>query len=327
MHKPFVLLLIVTFQLSPVIAQSKTPKCVPREKTDRELAELRGQVKSINTYKAWYMEDEKTGMRVEGKRELEEEALYDKNGGQTKWRNVNYLPHDPKSMITANYVCDANNRIAEVRYARLDGSLTGRTTYAYDPKGRKIEMAVYSPEGTLERKETYGYDKKGNLSEEITTQHIRPEHFTPKRNDVYATTKDIYKYDDKRNKIEHKALSSNGSLYAIWTYNYDSKNRMTKHTRIDEKGRIQDRYVYKYDGKGKLTEEIHYSNFCYYRDGQMCEGSVNSGDGIFYYATKTIYEYDRKANWIKRSEFSMGDEKSKGAYEPDTVMYRQIKYY
>jgi hypothetical protein len=284
-------------------------------------------VKSIRTYKSWFTKDEKTGMKVERKPELEEEVFYDTKGNQTKGRNVNYLPADPKDRLTANYTCDAKGRISEIRYLSADGSLAKRITYEYDEKGRERERADYFSDGILERKETYSYDDEGNLIEEIEKQQVHPEHFNPKRYDVYVITKTTHKYDDKGNKIADILFFPDGSLSATWTYSYDSNNQMVKHTRIDKEGRLQDQYIYKYDDDGKLVEEIHYANFCYHQDGRMCEGSVNSGDGIFYYVTKTTYEYDRQGNWIKKPEFSMGGEKNKGFYEPQTVLYRKISYY
>lgn len=327
MRKGFVAILVILFFALPGVAQSNALKCAPVKKSDWELDGARGKVKNIRTYKASFTEDEKTGAKVEEKRELEEEVSYDTKGNQTKWRNVNYLPVDPKDKLKATYTCDAKGRVSETRYLRVDGSLAKRITSDYDEQGREKERAYYFPDGILERKETYSYDEAGNLIEEIAKQQAHPEHFNPKRYDVYIVTKTSYKHDDKGNKIEELLFYPDGSLYATWTYSYDSNNRVIKHTQIDKEGRLQDQYIYKYDDEGRLVEEIHYANFCFYQDGRMCEGSVNSGDAIFYYATKTTYEYDRQGNWIKQSEFSMGSEKNKGFYEPDTTLYRKISYY
>ena len=319
----FSILILLTLTTA---AQSIGPKCAPVDKPDWELDGLRGRVKSVRTYKAWFYGG-KNGLKAERKRELEEEVSYDPKGNQTKWRNVNYLPADPKDRFTAGYTCDAHNRISEARYTRANGSLAKRITYVYDERGREKERADYSPDGTLERKETYTYDDKGNLIEEVDKQQVHPEHYVPKRYDVYVTTKVTLKYDDKGNKVEEKHFYPDGSLYASWVYGYDLNNRMIKSTRFDKEGRPEDQVTYKYDDAGKLIEEVNYANFCYHRDGRMCEGSVNSGDGVFYYATKVIYEYDPQGNWIKQSEFSMGGEKKQSAYEPETVLYREISYY
>ena len=69
------------------------------------------------------------------------------------------------------------------------------------------------------------------------------------------------------------------------------------------------------------------ANFCYERNGQMCKGSVYSGDVMFYYLTKTTYEYDRAGNWIGQKQFSMGGEENTGRFEPDHVLSRRISYY
>ena len=321
------LLSILIFLTLTIAAQSIGPKCAPVDKSDWDLDGLRGRVKSTRTYKAWFADGESNGLKVEQKRELEEEVSYDPKGHQTEWRNVNYLPADPKYKLTAGHICDAYNRISETRYIRADGSLVKRITYVYDEKEREKERAYYFPDGTLERKETYTYDDKGNMIEEVDKQQVHPEHYSPKRYDVYVTSKVTLKYDERGNKVEEKHFKTDGSLYASWVYSYDLNSRLNKSTRYDKEGRLGDQVIKKYDDTGKLIEEINYLNFCYHQDGRMCEGSVNSGDGVFYYATKVTYEYDRQGNWIKQSEFSMGGEESKSAYEPMKVLYREISYY
>ena len=315
---------------SLVSGQTSGSKCAPIEETDWNEDEMRGRVKTVQTYKTWFTKNQQPGVITASKPELEEEATYDPKGNQISWRNRNYLPAgpaDPKDTFTVEYGCDRANRVTEVRYKPLVGPSFKKTVYSYDEKGHNRERADYSPDGTLERLESYAYDDNENLREEIARQHVHPEHFVPKRDDVYITTKTLFEYDTNRNKTKEQHLSPDGSLYATWIFKYDPNNRMIKHTRIDKVGRLQDQFIYKYDRRNRLIEERHYANFCYQRDDQMCKGSVNSGDGMFYYLTRTTYEYDRRGNWINQRQFSMGGEKSTRRYEPDHLLSRRISYY
>jgi len=303
------------------------PACKPIQKPDWERDDLRGRVKTIRTFKTWFSKNQKSGVMVKRHPELEEEASYDPNGNLINWKNPYRLPLDPDDKVIVEYGCDSSNRIAEIRYKRLKDSAFRRTVYSYDEKGRTREQADYFADGTIERLETYSYDDNGNRSEEIEKQQVHPEHFNPKRYDVYVTTKTSYAYDGKGNKIKETLSYPDGSLYATFQFTFDAKNRLIKKTRTDKIGRLEDEFTYRYDHKGQLLEERHYATFCYQRDGQMCKGSVYNGETMFYYLTKTTYEYDRVGNWIRQQQFSMGGEKNTGRLEPDHILTRQISYY
>ena len=122
-------------------------------------------------------------------------------------------------------------------------------------------------------------------------------------------------------------FSADGSPHTTWLFRLDDKKRLIKKTRIDKAGRFVDEVIYRYNRKGHLLEERDYANFCYQRDGQMCKGVVYSGDAMFYYLTKTAYEYDRLGNWTRQKQFSMGGEENTGRFEPDHILSRQILYY
>ena len=294
--------------------------------TDWQTDGLLGRVKNIRTYKTWFKKDDRTGRFVEGERDLEEEVTYDSSGNQTARNNTNELPAGTE-LLTPTNTEDSKQRTTEIRYSRSDGSLTLRITYAYDDKGRKIEEAHYFPDGTLEWRENYSLDEKGNTVEEVLTQQVHPEHFNPKRYDVYVTTKRIFKYDARNNPIEEKHLYPDGSLYATWVRTFDAKDRLTKEIRTDKQSRPEDLTINTYDSRGKLVEETHYSNFCYNRDGSMCEGTLTTEAGVFYYGTKTTYESDPTGNWIKQIEYKIRERAGVKAFEPSTAMYREITYY
>ena len=311
MNKLLTTILLVLICSLSLQAQTNTSTCAPGKESDWKRDDLLGRVKNIHTYKAWFRKDEKTGRMIEGESDLEEEASYDARGSQIEWKNRNYLPADPKDALTSTYICDATNRIVEIKFVRLDGSLVKRITYGYDDRGNKIEQADYFPDGTLERKEKYTLDSRGNMIEEVSTEQVHPEHFNPKRYDVYVTTKRTFKYDDRNNTTEEKHFYPDGSLYGTWINGYDSNGRLVKVVRTDKQNRLEDLNIYTYGSGRRLVEESHYSDFCYNRDGSMCEGSLNTDVGVFGYGTKTIYEYDARGNWIKQIEYASTSKKVK----------------
>ena len=323
-------LLLSTFVFSSLIsvvsAQSTGSPCTPLGDTDWGLVELCGRVKQVRVYKSWFKKDEKSGRVIEGKRELEEQASYDRSGNQITFSSINKGP-DGGEVLSPMKTFDSKNRMIEIRYTRPNGSFALWSKYAYDDKGNKVEEARYFPDGTLEWRARYVLDDRGNKIEEVLTVQAHPEHFTPKRYDVYVTTKRLFKYDGKNNQIEETHLYPNGSLYATWTRTFDAANRLLRELRIDKIGRPEELKLNTYDSRGNLLEETHYTNFCYNRDDSMCEGSLITDAGVFYYGTKTVYEYDGIGNWIKQMEYTIYESDGLKKFEPSTGMYRQIVYF
>ena len=320
--------LLIISHTALINAQTKPSKCAPPEKSDWERDGLRGRVKSTQTYKTWFTSDEKSGKLVEQRSVFPEEgAAYGSNGNRDGGGEVIHAPYDGKQLDSIRYLCDKHDRLKEIRFVATDGTSYARTGYLYDEKGFKKEKTDYFPDGSVERKETYNYDDAGNLIEEIEKQQVHPEHFNPKRYDVYVTTNAIFKWDSRKNKIEEKHFYPDGSLYATWIYKYDSKNRLIKETRTDKTGRLEDLWFHVYDRAGRPLAELHYANFCRERDGSFCKGTVHVEDGVFYYATKTIFKYDHRGNWIKQTEFTRGSKPDPGTWVISSILYRKLSYY
>lgn len=310
----------------PSAAQTSEPACAPAKESDWKRDELQGRVRSIRTYKTWFNEDKVSGRVVEGKRDLEEEASYDAEGNRTAWRNVNMLPLEPNDGPDVVYVCDAANRLAEVKLVGRDGALLQRDVHVYDAKGFEIEMSEFLADGRLERREKYSVDSKGNPLEIVSTQWVHPEHFTPKRSDVYVTTRQTNRYDERGNVIEEKHFYPDGSLYTTYASSYDSAGRRVKVARTDKQGRLEELTVYAYRG-GRVAVELNYINFCYNGDESMCKGSLTTEAGVFYYGTKTVYAYDARGNWVSQVEYEIKERAGKKSFEPSTGTYREITYY
>jgi hypothetical protein len=326
MRKPIFLLFLLSFCLCPAVAQTGRKQCVSIPESDWKLQDLTGKVKTTRTFKTWFSKNEKTGKMVEGKQEFEEEFHFNSKGNQVAWKNVNYLPTDPKDALTSVYTCNGK-KITEIKLLKRNGSLINRTTYGYDNKGNTIEEAVFFPDGTLERREKYILDAKGNIIEEVSTQQSHPEHFIPKRYDVYITTRRTFKYDDRGNAIEEKHFYPDGSLFGTWVSTYDAADRLIRLFRTDKQNRPEELEIYTFDNAGHLLEQLHYSNFCHTKDGQMCEGSLHTEVGIFEYGTKTVFIYDMHNNWKKQIEYVIQEKNGEKTFELSTALYRRLTYY
>jgi antitoxin component YwqK of YwqJK toxin-antitoxin module len=307
-------------------AQGDAATCDQLRDTDWQRDELCYRVRRIRTYEQWFKKDDRSGAVIAGEQRLEEETNYDRLGNQILRSSAKDVPHGTE-ILSPSYTRDFNGRIIETRYVRSDGTLSMRITYAYDDKGRKIEEAHYFPDDSLEWRQRYLLDEKGNTIEEVLTEQVHPEHFIPKRYDVYVTTKTIFKYDSQNNQIEEKAFYPNGSLCTTWVRSFDAENRMIKEFRSDKQNRPEDLTLNIYDRSGNLIQETHYSNFCYNRDGTMCDGKLTTDEGVFYYGTKTTYEYDAKRNWVKQTEYIILELAGEKSFEPSKKVYRKIAYY
>ena len=312
-------------QQQPMVTQTGGNQCIPTAELDWQLQGLKGEVKIARTFKTWFSKNEKTGKIVEGEQELEEEFRYDSKGNQTAWENTNYLPADSKNATTTAYTCVGKN-IAEVKLLKKDGSLIKRTTYGYDDNRNKIEEALFFPDGTLESRQKYTLDAKGDIVEEISAEQVHPEHFNPKRYDAYVTTKRTFKRDDRGNAIEEKHFYPDGSLYGTWVYTFDSADRLIKTVRTDKKNRLEDLKIKFFDDAGRLLEELSYSNSCYTKNDEMCEGSLNTDIGVFNTGWKTVFTYDAQDNWVKQIEYQIFEKNGEKSFEPSTALYRRLTY-
>lgn len=319
------ILVALTFAFS-VNGQTPASPCEPPKRSDWVRDELKGHVKTIREFHTWFLPSKTTGRLEKKPRRLESETQYDANGDRDGGGEVFHVPGDME-VTSINYVCGSNGRPKELRFGAKDGSTYPRTTYAYDENNRRTEEIYYYQNGSIQGKAIYVYDTAGNLIEEVNTTHVHPEHFMPKRYDVYITTKRTFKYDAKGNQIEEKHFHADGSIYGTWSRSFDSSGRLIKETRLDKLGRLENQDFYEYHTDGKLLTEINFDNSCSTHAGDFCKGNISSGDGFFYYATKTKYYYDSQGNWIKQVHSDMEGKAKKPAWKLSKVVEREITYY
>lgn len=318
-------ILISLSYASIVGGQTPASTCEPRGVSGWVRDELKGEVKVIRTFETWFVASKKSGSLEKRPRRLESEKRYDANEAR-EGELVFHVPGDME-FTSVDYVCGDNGKLKELRFITKDGSSFPRTTYAYDDKGRKTEKIDYFQNGSIEAKETLTYDAAGNVIEEVNTAHVHPEHFIPKRYDVYVTTKATYKYDARGNKIEEKRFSPNGALYSTHFYNYDARDRLIKETDIDKLGRLGEQSFYEYHANGQPLIEIKFNNHCFTQAGDFCKGNISSGDGFFNSGTKIKFQYDSQGNWIKQTEWHMNGELKNPTWVISKITEQEITYY
>lgn len=329
----FVLLtLFLIFALAQIISGQGNTECeFDPEQTWKDYG-FNGRVKSAITYKVDH--SPKFGKPYVGEKEIYGEIYFDAEGNinltdrGVLTKNTDWTPKTISNRpdVPFHTVCDSRNRMIRVESLQARGNTVKRTNIQNNEKGIINERSEFSSDGTLVSKITSIYDPKGNLMEESASSQVHPEHFSPKRYDVYVTTSVEYKYDDRNNLIEKISYRANKVLYAIWKYTFDERNRLVKELRIDDKGRSKEMTIYKYDSDN-LVEKIEYQNFCYAKNNAFCDGGVKTPDGDFYYVLKEVYEFDLAKNWKKKIEYYKGGEKKLPEYVIAAVYDRVIVYY
>ena len=202
----------------------------------------------------------------------------------------------------------------------------------FNEKGNMIEQDHYNSYGRLDSKDIYKYDEKGNkigFVEEGGYDNLR----------VIAS----YKYDEKGNMIKVDIDDLIRKINKIVDYKYDQKGNKVEEHRVDlagfaynynlpDRNLINEKVTYEYDEKGNVIEEdiedlesetikITYK---YDKRGTVIEVKHYFPGGPLDFITTYKYEFNKKGNWIKRTEFVTKDGKT---VVPQMITEREIEYY
>ena len=281
-----------------------------------KLEKLHGKVKSLREEKIEYGYGDH-------KKELIRLITFKPNGDYIRDDQREYFRDIDYTKISKP-TFDKNCRVIERRDPKRSWLIKGatRTVYFYTPAGTLKETSVYDSEGHLEWKSVATLDKNEKTIETRNTIQEHPEHFKPKRYDVYRNTKSFFKLDDSGNQIEKIAYDWEGNLYATYKRTYDSSQRLTSELRLDHKNRPIDLVIYTFDEAGLLQTELKYTSFSYSGVDELIPGTLDSGYGKFQMGSRTIYEYDKSNNWVKKTEFDVKDDK-----KIDNITFRTLTYY
>lgn len=289
--------------------------CKSPEKTGWEIEGLKGRVKELKDEAINY----EYGPR---KKELKRKIIFDSSGNYVKYEDKEFFRSEDffTKRPTPTFSFDNNCLVLERRGLYPDWGMT-RTTYSYTAAGVLKEETIFDSQDRLLWMSLSELDGNGRPIEKKKKVQVHPEHFNPKRFDVYRETKSFFKYDDKGNMVEQVDFDFEGKLYATYRRAYNDANKLIRLTRLDHKGRLIDQSIYKFDESGRLAEEFKYFSASYSGVDELIPGKVDSGFGLFQQGSRIIYEYDKNDNWSKRTEYSLdkGEEMSSETFR--TLVY------
>jgi hypothetical protein len=284
-----------------------------------KIEKLNGKVKAIKEEETEYFQG-KASKAITRLVTFQDSGDYEKIDDR-KYLNSKDYSKTPKPIFSF----DDNCRVVERRGPDRNSEWgVTRTVFSYSPGGVLKEHAIFDSEGRLLWKSLTTLDEKDRPIEENDTIQVHPEHFNPKRYDVYRNTRSVIKNDEAGNNVEQVDYKYDGTLYATYQRAYDSSNRLIRLTRVDDKGRNIDQSIYKYSQNGQLLEELKYSSFTYsgQRGEDLVPGTINSGYGMFQDGSRTTYEYDKSDNWVKKTKYDLSD-----GGKLSLVTVRTITYY
>ncbi|MDO4879729.1 MAG: hypothetical protein Q3983_00455 [Capnocytophaga sp.] len=209
----------------------------------------------------------------------------------------------------------------------------------YDNTGKSQKMIIQNGDVYLSYSDTY--DANGNLIESVSRD---------KENAVLS--KNVYKYDEKGNRIKHDVLTADGIPFMSRENDYNDKGLITER-RECMSGLCTDKVLFAYDKKGFVTEESRYNKdvltskivykndkkgnrlekIVYDKDGNIAqkvttkydtknnEVEVNTYDknGNLTQKKTNVYVYDKKQNWTKKTESVDG--------KPTMILEQQFEYF
>lgn len=286
--------------------------------TGWKLEKLNGKVKSLLEEKIEYSQGDH-------KKELTRLIAFKPNGDYIRDDQREYYQvRDYEKVAKTTFVFDKNCRVIERRDPKRPWLIEGasRTVFSYTPSGTLTDEATYDSEGHLQWKSVATLDKNEGTIETNNTIQEHPEHFKPKRYDVYRHTKSLFKLDEAGNQIEEISYNWEGKLYATYKLAYDSARRLIRKLRLDHKNRPIDLVISKFDEIGLLQEEMKYTSNSYSGLDELIPGTLGSGYGLFQYGYRTVYEYDKSNNWVKKTEFDLA-----APGRLSQVTYRTLIYY
>ena len=197
----------------------------------------------------------------------------------------------------------------------------------YNNKGKAIEYLSFGTDNIIKTRLIYKKDKEGNRLIYNT-------------DNIYLG-KEVFKYDLKGNLIEKTSLYSDDSMGSktINKYNKEGKLVESQYLYI-EKGQkypnIIEKSEYEYDLLGNISETSIYASgntledirlieimkHKYDKNNRNVETIPYRSDGTRY--GKIVYEYDKKGNRIKYSQYD--EIKKNGKIELEEVSHEEYQY-
>ena len=302
-----------------------SPASTPKTRSDCDSPETGWKIEKLNGKVKSLQEEEIEYRYGPRKKELTRLVTFGPDGDYLRDEQRKYYSVVDYSKINKpSFIFDKQCRVLEKRDPKRPDRMAGatRSVFSYMPGGTLTEESIYDSEGRLLWKSVAVLDKNERVIETDQTIQEHPEHYNPKRYDVYRNTKSLYKLDNTGNQVEEISYNWEGKLYATYKRAYDSARHLTRELRLDHKNRPIDLKIYRFTETGVLQEELQYTSAGYSDIDELIPGTLDSGYGLFQDGYRIVYEYDKANNWVKKTEFDLA---RKG--EISNMTYRSLAYY
>jgi hypothetical protein len=274
------------------------PATSPRVKSDREINQLQGTVRTFKTARAVFVDGK------EGQRKPWQEMTFDSNGNY-----IEYTIYSNDNPSTYNYTNKYNSDGTASETVRSGSG--EKTVFIYAPDSRRIEKLTQTNDGHALDKWVYTFDERGN---KIKEEHILIDKTLGARL-IKPIDVIVSRYDSQSRLTEEEYFDQDGSkatnpIVPIHrrTYVYNSRGRPTEIINYKIDGTIFTRTGFQYDERGNLTENTIY----------------NGADVVT--AKNTYSDYDAHGNWGHEIISTVSQTGAK-TLAPSQSVYQTFTYY
>lgn len=200
-----------------------------------------------------------------------------------------------KKKISSSGIYSVTTTKYSYKFGKPEKKGTIESIVRYNSNGEKIEEVTYSPiDGTVRTRTTYRYDSRGNLLEELLSKDE-------------STFKTVHRYNTSGKRIETVQYKADGSVEKKTTFVYDDHNLLLETIGYLDDGRVYQRDSYFYDTDGNVIEfRNNLNKFLYFYDPrgniEVIEKYVRYfqiADSVHYaLSDRYLFEHDRSDNLV-----------------------------
>ncbi len=211
-----------------------------QRKTDREMAGLKGNVKSVRV--EWSRIIRSDGQETQGARRPESVTNYDEQGNRTD--GLAYSLVNGSLEERRVYSRDADGNQTVIAYGP-NGALLSKSVATFNQAGRPTEWVTYDANGAVVRKAVTEYYADGRLSQGIMYN-----------GDGSLSNKTIYLYDPQGKYLGYEVRDASGNIMMKVMQSADSYEVF----HYDNEGTVDHRSTaqaptYEYDSQGNWIKE------------------------------------------------------------------------